>query len=252
MALMKNEWMKAWYGRKIWVFIVVIAACILLGTGLTVFLNSLDNGGLTGSLFLELGFPLLAPIINIYMVIQVSGAIAGEFRSGTAKQLLIRPVSRTKLLVTKWFSMAVLGILFYLLIAFVLFLINMILFGSNVSWTDGANTMMSLVAYSLPSMLFYIMLAVLVACLTRSTALTIVITLIPYFFGDIFTILLNFYEWPKWVIFTHLDLVNIYYMEETFIQQPFDYAWQSILFIGLHGVIFLVLAHIVFKKRDVL
>lgn len=255
MALMKNEWIKAWHGRKIWVFLLVLAVCILLGSILTGFLLSFSEGELGGPFFLLLGFTTLVPFVNIYMVVQITGAIAGEYRSGTIKQLLIRPVSRNKLLFVKWFSMSILGILLISLLVLILYLLNMIFFDSASTWSAMGGQALEFIYLSIPTMLFYLFLAALFAALTRSTAVTIIITLVPYFFGGLFNILLEFYEWPKWIVLTHLDLVGLYGMGDVgavFMTTPFERSWQSILFILLHVVVFAVIAHILFKKRDVL
>lgn len=255
MALMKNEWIKAWHGRKIWIFLIVLAACILLGSILTAVLLNFTDGPLGGPFFLVLGFTTLAPFINIYMVVQIAGAISGEFRSGTIKQLLIRPVSRNKLLFAKWISIILLGIVLYILLAAVLYLLNMLFFDSASSWMAMGEQTLQFIYYSLPTMLFYIFLALLFATLTRSTAITIVVALVPYFFGSLFGVLIEFYEWPKWIVLTHLDLVSMYAMGDmgsAFMTTPFDHSWQSILFILLHVVVFAIIGHILFKKRDVL
>lgn len=252
LSLMKNEFKKAWYGRKIWIFLIILFGSLLLGTGLTLLADSFAGSVLLGQLFLVLGFTTLAQMINIYVVIQMTGAVAGEFRSGTIKQLLIRPVSRHTLLFAKWFTTLLIGLGLYIAMSLVIYPIHMILFNgdSSLSWGEGFLTTLRFMLYSLPGMTFYFTLALLIATLTRNTAITIVVALIPYFFGGIFTTLNEFFDWPKWIVLTHVDLINIFELQ--MFSAPFDGLWQSVLFILGHCILFLILGHILFKKRDVI
>ncbi len=52
------------------------------------------------------------------------------------------------------------------------------------------------------------------------------------------------------MVFTHL---NVYgnYGGQVFGEPPMENMWLSIAFVAAHVVTFLVIAHLVFKKRDV-
>lgn len=96
-------------------------------------------------------------------------------------------------------------------------------------------------------------LATLIAVLTKSTALTIIITFAPMFFSSIIQLFIHQYEWSKWIVISHIDVFSNYYSNEMiFMEPPFESMWGSLAFLGAHIVVILIAAHLVFKKRDVL
>ncbi|WZY01408.1 ABC transporter permease subunit [Bacillus sp. FSL W7-1360] len=251
--LMKNEWIKAWYGRKVWVFLIVLAACTILGTVVGVMMKNYADAYID-LLFFETVFPIFAGFVSLYAVILVSGALAKEFSSGTIKQLFIRPVSRTRILLSKWISIMLLSFLLLLGAGFILFLVEMLFFTENTTWMIGFKTMWSMVLHHTPTLLFYIALATLIGVWMRSTALTIVVAFIPMFFKGILMLLLMQYDWSKWIVFMHFELYNSYEkpVDLIFSSELFDSVWHSAAYIGAHILILLLISHLIFKKRDVL
>ncbi|MEW8986140.1 MAG: ABC transporter permease subunit [Bacillus sp. (in: firmicutes)] len=64
-------------------------------------------------------------VITIFTIIIAGDSLAGEFSSGTIKLLLIRPASRIKILVSKYISFLMFG----MLLLFILFLISVVVNG---------------------------------------------------------------------------------------------------------------------------
>ncbi|WP_059102880.1 ABC transporter permease [Shouchella shacheensis] len=250
-ALIKNEWMKAWHGRKVWVFMLVMASFILLGLAGAFFIQANTEEALTSAEFAELGTGVLTTFVNLYAVILITGALAGEYATGTIKQLLIRPVSRSKVLFAKWMGNMLFGVVLFALVAAGTFTVGWAFFSTEQPIVETLSALGEMTLYMLPTLIFYMSLATLIAVLTKSTALTILITFLPYFFASVLQMLIMQYEWAKWVVFTHVDVYSNYHLEGI-MEPPFENVWLSLGFISLHVAAFLIVAHIVFKKRDVL
>src|SRR3954465_7589975 len=75
------------------------------------------------------GSASLMIMITIFTIIIVGDSVAGEFSSGTIKLLLIRPARRVKILVSKYISFLLFGMLLLLTLFVISVVINGILFG---------------------------------------------------------------------------------------------------------------------------
>ncbi|GAA3332936.1 hypothetical protein GCM10020331_094990 [Ectobacillus funiculus] len=68
-------------------------------------------------------------VITIFTIIIVGDSVAGEFSSGTIKLLLIRPASRVKILVSKYISFLLFGMLLLLTLFVISVAVNGVLHG---------------------------------------------------------------------------------------------------------------------------
>ena len=68
-------------------------------------------------------------VITIFTIIIAGDSLAGEFSSGTIKLLLIRPASRVKILVSKYISFLLFGMLLLLTLFVISVVMNGILYG---------------------------------------------------------------------------------------------------------------------------
>ncbi|GAK14739.1 ABC transporter permease subunit [Geomicrobium sp. JCM 19039] len=249
MNLLINEWMKAWYGRKVWIFMSVMGVAVTFTFFVALLMNMNFDLMITTEDFITVGSAMSFFVI-LYSFVLITGAISGEFASGTIKQLLIRPVSRHRILLSKWVASLLLSIGLYALMMLVIFLFGLF-FPHQQSLVDTLIDAGLFVLYATPTFVFYVSFATLVAVITRNTAVTVVITILPYFFADIFLMIANQYEWTQWVVFRHIDVFTNYH-PASFFEPPFESMWASIGFLGLHIAVFLAVSHIVFKKRDVI
>lgn len=166
--------------------------------------------------------------VILYSFVLITGAISGEFASGTIKQLLIRPVSRHRILLSKWVASLLLSIGLYALMMLVIFLFGLF-FPHQQSLVDTLIDAGLFVLYATPTFVFYVSFATLVAVITRNTAVTVVITILPYFFADIFLMIANQYEWTQWVVFRHIDVFTNYH-PASFFEPPFESMWLRLAF----------------------
>lgn len=251
-GLLYNEWLKSWYGRKMWLFALVMLLFIAGAVGIALLTQSNMSGPLLATEFAEISVFVFPLFIMLFGVVLIAGAIAGEHSTGTIKQLLIRPSSRSTLLFTKWFgNLFIASAGLFLIVAFCTMLGIVIFSTEGQSISTLISEMLTMAAYQLPTLVFYMALATLVAVVTKSTALTIVITFAPMFFGGILQLFIMNYEWAKWFVITHVEFFSNYHEFGTTVA-PFESMWASLAFLGGHVVVILLIAHIVFQKKDVL
>lgn len=205
------------------------------------------------------------PIIDfagMFTIIIAAGIVASEFNWGTIKLLLIRPISRGKILISKYltvllFAFVVIGICFgYSSI------LGLILFGGPdvaspyLNFSQGEVTEQSmflhlLISYGLNSigMLMLATMAFMISAVFRSSSLAIGISLFLMFTGGQLTSFIAMkYDWAKYILFANTDLTQYFegYPLVEGMTLPF-----SIMMLVIYFVVFQLLAHIVFKKRDV-
>ena len=97
-ALMKNEWMKIFGRKSSWIYIIILVLSLLLGA----YLNHAIFEDSNTWLYMNSVVYSLSMLVTLFTVIVGSGNVASEFSDGTIKQLLIRPHSRVKILLSKY------------------------------------------------------------------------------------------------------------------------------------------------------
>jgi ABC-2 type transport system permease protein len=204
----------------------------------------------------------LVTLITLFIVIVAGDSIAGEFSTGTIKMLLIRPASRTKILLSKYAACLLFGI-FLLLILFVCsLLISGIYYGFSgfnqpfiAAADDGSivekNMMMHIWGIYLAgtvSTVMYVTMSFMISAVFRSSAMAIGISMFAMMSGSIITLLLSRYEWSKYLLFANLDLMQYS------TGQPFKEGMTlgfSIAVLLVYFAIFNLLSWLVFTKKDV-
>jgi ABC-2 type transport system permease protein len=98
------------------------------GTGPALLAESFSNGTLFPAAALGIVLPFLLPIAT---AVVAGDAIAGEASAGTLRYLLVRPVSRTRLLLAKVSALAVFVLVAVLAVAGFSYLVGVWLFGTR-------------------------------------------------------------------------------------------------------------------------
>src|SRR5699024_8694001 len=73
----------------------------------------------------------LSMMISLFTIIIAAGIVSNEFHWGTIKLLLIRPISRTKILLSKYISVLIFALTMLLTLFIVNLLIGLLFFGIN-------------------------------------------------------------------------------------------------------------------------
>ena len=106
------------------------------GTGPAFLSAVLENGALFPAAALAIVLPLFLPVA---VAMTAGEAIAGEAQAGTLRYLLVRPVSRTRLLIAKLVSVLTYTLLAVVIVAASAYVVGVALFGSEpISTVSGS------------------------------------------------------------------------------------------------------------------
>lgn len=201
-------------------------------------------------------------LAGLFTIIVSAGIVASEFTWGTVKLLLIRPINRSKILLSKYLTILVFAI-FMLGILFVFSaVLGAILFGMPeraipyLNYLNGKVVEQSMVVhlliyYGLSSieMIMLTTMAFMISSVFRNSSLAIGLSLFLMFTGGQFTALLSMkFSWAKYILFANTDLMQ--YVEGFPLLEGMTLPF-SIIMLLIYYFIFLFLAFYVFKKRDV-
>jgi ABC-2 type transport system permease protein len=204
----------------------------------------------------------LIQLAGLFTIIISAGIVASEFNWGTIKLLLIRPINRSKILISKYITVLLFA-LFMLAILFVYSTaIGAILFGmpekavSYLNYHNGQVTEQNMVVhlmiyYGLNSinMIMLATMAFMISSVFRNSSLAIGLSLFLMFTGGQITSLLSMkFSWAKYLLFANTDLMQ--YFEGTPLVDGMTLPF-SVLMLFIYFLLFQFLAFFVFKKRDV-
>lgn len=200
--------------------------------------------------------------VGLFTIIIAAGIVASEFSWGTIKLLLIRPLKRSKILLSKYLTVIVFGI-FMLAILFVTSaIVGFVLFGSgsgdnvHLAYTDGhvveQNMLWYLIKTYLLSSIDVIMLitmAFMISAVFRNSSLAIGISVFLLLMGgNITQLLASKFDWAKFILFANTNLMQ--YFDGIPLVEGMTLGFSLIMLL-VYFIIFIVLAFGVFMKRDV-
>ncbi|AIQ50916.1 ABC transporter permease [Paenibacillus sp. FSL R7-0331] len=253
-ALIHNENIKIYSRVRTWVMLAILGLMSALFPALIYFTSSSDPVGVWDNFQLTVTISFF--LNTIFTVVIASDAVAGEFSWGTIKLLLIRPWSRSKILLSKYISM----ILFSLLSTAVLiafgYASSLIFSGQDtpdvtnlMSWSPAAYSFMDLFCRYI-ELFLTAALAFMVSSVFRASGLAIGLSLFIMFTKNIFVQIFSpeRFEWAQYLIFTHMDL-RVYLLSDTGPGGVSLYFSAAVL--AAYYVLFLAVSWLVFSKRDV-
>jgi ABC-2 type transport system permease protein len=199
---------------------------------------------------------------GLFTIIIAAGIVASEFSWGTVKLLLIRPISRSKILLSKYLTVCLFGLTLLVIIYTLSALVGLLLFGQpssevpHLAYVNGEvverNIALHLLGqYFLGSIdiLMIATMAFMISAVFRNSSLAIGISLFLFFTGGTATMLLaGRFEWTKYILFANTNL-SVYFdgvppiegMTLTF----------SVMILLIYFAVFHLFAFSVFRKRDV-
>lgn len=204
----------------------------------------------------------LISLVGLFSIIVAAGIVASEFSWGTIKLLLIRPISRFKILLSKYIA----ALLFVVAMLFILFIssyiLGAILFGTggenqvHLAYENGKVVEQSILFYLIKTYFYQsigsIMLmtmAFMISSVFRNSSLAIGISIFLLFIGDTVTSLIAMkYDWAKYLLFANTNLMQ--YFDGVPIVEGMTLGF-SITMLIIYFLIFQILAFTVFIKRDV-
>lgn len=216
--------------------------------------NTLWGGMLTAS-----GLIIL---VTLFTVIIAGDMVAGEFTWGTIKLLLIRPASRSKILLSKYLT----TLLFAATLLIILFITALIVNGFSYGFerlTLPHLTVNAAGQVQEKNMLFYVFatyglklielvmivtLAFMISTVFRSASLAIGLSIFIMFAGQVITLLFMRYTWGKYFLFANTDLTP--YLEDRPLAEGMTMGF-SITVLVVYFLLFNVLSWEIFRRRDV-
>lgn len=211
--------------------------------------------------FVDQSAQIMVIIISIFTIIIVSNSIAGEFSTGTIKLLLIRPIYRTEILLSKYLS-SILFAVFSLVALFIFsWLIGGLFFGFgganeihlayiNGSVHESSWTLAVWKNYLLNSVSLVMMvtLAGAIAALFRNGGLAIGLTIFLLMGSNMILAFISQYEWVKYVLFANMDLTQYYNGSQLRDDMSLGF---SLAVLAVYYVIFVICGWLFYTKRDI-
>ncbi|QTH41273.1 DUF2705 family protein [Cohnella sp. LGH] len=255
MNLILNENMKIYRRIRTWImlgFIVLIPPLVSLAIYLA------GGEGISGWGIMMTESYILYSLITIFAVVVAADSVAGEFTWGTIKLLLIRPWSRSTILLSKYVS-TLLFALFFTVTAFIVTLLsNMLIFGLGDEPLSGSGLsnweyMLTFYLFQFITLVMIVTFGFTMSSAFRSGGLAIGLSISFLFAGNLITGLFAIANkaWVKYVLFMHLDLTNYIDGGNGPIPNHPTTLGFSLAVLAVYFVLFNVVSWTVFRKRDV-
>lgn len=203
----------------------------------------------------------LIPVITMFTIVVAAGIVAGEFSLGTIKLLLIRPVSRSKVLFSKYVATLLFGFLLLLSLFLFSLLVGVIFFGAasihqphlfleNNVIVERNMFLHLIMLYGLSSVELVMMatFSFMISTVFRNSSLAIGLALFLMFTGTQFVYMFNQYDWVKYILFANTYLIQ--YFEGSPIVEGMTLNF-SMMIVAVYFIIFNLLSWIIFQRRDV-
>ncbi|MFC4355581.1 ABC transporter permease [Chryseomicrobium palamuruense] len=205
---------------------------------------------------------LFMTLISLFAIITAASIVSNEFKWGTIKLLLIRPISRWKILLSKYVSVFVFVALLVVVLLISSMLVGGILFGLNgLSPNMVMQTMNGFAEQNIPqailrdygfglvSLIVMTTFAFMVSTLFRSSAMAIGLSIFLLMAGGAIVGFLSRYEWAKFILFANTNLAQYFNGNTPMIEGMTLVFSVTVLIVYL--VIFIAVAFGTFQKRDV-
>lgn len=206
----------------------------------------------------------LMGLITLFTIVIGAGMVASEFTWGTIKLLLIRPVNRTKILLSKYLTTFLFTLFMLALLFLISFLVGFLLFGLGeistpfLAYWGGKVVELPmalniLIQYGFGSvdLLMMATFAFMISSVFRSNALAVGLSIFLLFAGSSAVGILSQFQnnnWVKYILFANTDL-RVYFNGTPPIEgMTLSF---SITVLAVYYILFNLLSWLFFKKRDV-
>lgn len=234
------------------------------GSGMMGIADSIYGAGTSGGKFWDsmAQASSVMSLICLISIIFAGSVVANEFSAGTIKFLLVSPVTRKKILFSKYVCMLLL-LLLMVGILFVGSLIGSLPGGASQVFTPAVTAQEGEVHLTSPFLLLFqkyllsgvevlviMTLAFAISSLFRNSALAIGISLFGYFAGGLCVSILYMLglDWVRYLLFANLDFSAIAAGTTGIAHQSLPVA---IVVVVLHMIVFLLTAMDAFDNREV-
>jgi ABC-2 type transport system permease protein len=202
------------------------------------------------------------PLVLIFSVIVAADTVSSEFATGTIKLLLVQPVSRSKILLSKYITVLV----FFVILLFLLILSSILSSGlihqfagfsipdvsvnrlGDIQTTNMLHKIAETFGYQSIEIFFVITIAFMISTIFRTSAIAIAISIALTFIGPSVMFIISRFNWSKYYLFRHTKLSpdDVIGLQASGISLSF-----SITVLVIYYLIFIALTWIIFNRRDV-
>jgi len=192
--------------------------------------------------------------VQLFAVVIAGDIVSGEFAWGTVKLLLIRPVGRTKILLSKYMA-----VLWWIFVCMAVLLIGSLLFGMVffrltldperiITVWKHLGTVYVLYAVEV---IMTATLAFMLSAVSRSSTLSVGLSIFLLFSGSVLAEIMKLWgwSWGKYLLFANLDLTS--YVVDTGTHFPGISLGFSLTVLAAYFLLFHLIAWLVFTKKDV-
>lgn len=201
-------------------------------------------------------------LITLFTIIVAAGSVASEFSWGTIKLLLIRPASRTKILLSKYIAALLFALCMLLLLFIFSAVVGAAVFGIEnirepyLAYQNGAVVERSMLfhvvqvyALNCADLVMMATFAFMISAVFRNHSLAIGLATFALFVGPQVTALLAMkFDWAKYLLFANTNLTQ--YIDGTPLVEGMTMSF-SIMMLLVYFVIFNGIAWLIFRKRDI-
>jgi ABC-2 type transport system permease protein len=230
-----------------------------MSLGIIVFINSLASffvymlfDGIQFSFweFMRISSNLLL-VVQIFCLVMAGDIVSDEFSGGTIKLLLIRPIKRRTILLSKYVTIIVWTLLLTTAHSIFSSLLGILWFYDSF-FELTVNFFVVAGAYVLRfiEMILICSLAFTLSMVTRSSAFAIGLTIFLTFSSNTMMTLLNErgLEWGKYFLLANTDLQQYFFATPPFEGMTFGF---SVVVIGVYMIAFYLVSVLIFNNRDV-
>lgn len=211
------------------------------------------------------GFMISAPdftaFASMFAIVVGAGIVASEFTTGTIKLLLIRPVNRFKILLSKFIATLLFAFVLIIVLFVSSFIVGSLLYGFKgmdlpyLVYVNGEfverhmlTQIVSLFGFNSIDLIMMVTFAFMISTVFRSSSLAIGLSLFLMFTGQQMVMLLSQYNWVKYILFANTNLMQ--YTRGTPLVEGMSMSF-SITILVIYFLLFTVISWFIFEKRDV-
>ncbi|MFC4402088.1 ABC transporter permease [Gracilibacillus xinjiangensis] len=204
----------------------------------------------------------ISMLITLFTIIVSAGIVASEFRWGTIKLLLIRPISRTKILLSKYVYVLLFAATMLLFLFVINLLIGTLFFGINslnpliVKETAGGfeqvpvfSEIITQYGLSMINLIIMSTFAFMISALFKNSGMAIGSAIFLMFAGNTLMSVLSQYDWSKYILFANTNLRQ-YFGSGSPVVDGMTLGF-SITILVIYYLAFLILSWLSFTKRDI-
>lgn len=205
---------------------------------------------------------MLSSVISLLTIIVAGGIVANEFRWGTIKQLLIRPISRKTILMSKYIAVLIFALITLAFLLILSWVVGAVLFGvaggnpelvirnnEGIVTVGAIGEVISGYGFKLVNLFMMATFAFMISTIFRNSALAIATAVFLMMAG---TSIVQFFldkAWSKYILFANTDL-TVYGSQMGPIREEMTMGF-SISVLVVYWIIFMLASWLVFTRRDV-